>query len=784
MTAARSRQEARRPADSRDAGAEAWPGGPAREEGPAVPGPEHASREELLRLAAELPGATARQDRYRRSEGVAAVLDWLETFPGDSWRDRWMLSGADARGRSWAPEGLTPRWRSWLTMGLGTLIVLGAVRPGYEWLFESRHRGLYERYRQRNQSAAFAELARLAGGGHGLGLHEAEVLNVLTRIVLVTGKDLRELSADDLAGYAAARKASGRAAIGVPAAYGLLKSTGGLPGAPATWYQARARGQLTTVELVDRHGLACKPVRDVLVHYLTERSAALDYASLSTQAQMLAGLFWADLERHHPGIDSLRLPPETVHEWKQRIRVRPDGKSRLNFHAILFAVRSFYLDLTQWSLEDPARWAQWAAPCPVSEADISGYAKETRQRRARMADRTRSLVPVLPQLVTAAEQRLAAATRLLQAARDTPPGSEFTVDGCLYLRTGNPPYWAGSPARVFARKADSPRNRIDVQSAEDAAFWTWAAIEVLRRSGVRIEEMLELTHLSLRQYQAPTGEMIPLLQVSPSKTDTERVIPADPELVAVLASIIRRVKNDSGRVPVLSRYDPAERTSGPPLPHLFQATLRRHHHVLTPGWVRNMLKGLAEEAGIADIDGTPLTFTPHDFRRVFSTETVNSGLPIHIAARLLGHLDLNTTQGYVAIYPEEVIRHYRQFIADRRSRRPGEEYREPTDSEWAEFRDHFSLRKVALGTCHRPYGTPCQHEHACVRCPMLRLDPAQVPRLLQIETNTRERLDEARSMKWLGEVAALEESLRYIAEKKNQADRLAAQISRDPSDLA
>jgi hypothetical protein len=126
-----------------------------------------------------------------------------------------------------------------------------------------------------------------------------------------------------------------------------------------------------------------------------------------------------------------------------------------------------------------------------------------------------------------------------------------------------------------------------------------------------------------------------------------------------------------------------------------------------------------------------------------------------------------------------VIRHYRQFIAQRRSRRPAEEYREPSDAEWAEFRDHFSLCKVALGACHRPYGTPCVHEHACVRCPMLRLDLAQVPRLLQIEANTRERLKEARQQRWLGEVAALEESLRHIAGKKWQADRLRRNASRD-----
>ncbi|MFI0453914.1 hypothetical protein [Actinomadura sp. 6N118] len=91
--------------------------------------------------------------------------------------------------------------------------------------------------------------------------------------------------------------------------------------------------------------------------------------------------------------------------------------------------------------------------------------------------------------------------------------------------------------------------------------------------------------------------------------------------------------------------------------------------------------------------------------------------------------------------------------------------------------DDLRFRKVALGSRHRPYGTPCQHEHACIRCPMLRLDPAQVPRLLQIEDNTRERLQEARQMQWLGEVAALEESLRHIAEKKQKAERLRLRAS-------
>jgi hypothetical protein len=58
---------------------------------------------------------------------------------------------------------------------------------------------------------------------------------------------------------------------------------------------------------------------------------------------------------------------------------------------------------------------------------------------------------------------------------------------------------------------------------------------------------------------------------------------------------------------------------------------------------------------------------------------------------------------------------------------------------------------------------------------MLRISLTQVPRLLEIERNTHERLGEARRMQWLGEVAALEESLRHIAGKKQQADRLRQQ---------
>jgi hypothetical protein len=311
--AARHGRVARLPAGQGDPGLPAGPAaaGPPDPDGVMPGGREHAPREELARLGEELVTEPGWRARWRRREAMTIVLDWLETFPGDSWQDRWLVSGSDGHGRSWGPAGLTQWSRNRITTGLGVLIVLRAVRPGYSWLLASRLLGVYPGFRQHNQAAAFAELAGLAAR-RGTTYQEEEALNVLTRIVIATGKDLRALSMDDLGAFAAAGKAHGRRRSALPLAYELLRGIGGLRGQPPTWRQARARGQLTVAELVDRYPLPCQPIRDILVCYLTERSAVLDYASLSNQAQMLASVFWADLERHHPGICSLRLDDQVA----------------------------------------------------------------------------------------------------------------------------------------------------------------------------------------------------------------------------------------------------------------------------------------------------------------------------------------------------------------------------------------------------------------------------------------------------------------------------------------
>lgn len=142
---------------------------------------------------------------------------------------------------------------------------------------------------------------------------------------------------------------------------------------------------------------------------------------------------------------------------------------------------------------------------------------------------------------------------------------------------------------------------------------------------------------------------MPLLQTSPSKTDREHVIPTDPDLVAVLARIIHRIKGTDEPVPPLTRHDDYERVLGPPMPHLFQCPSQHRLQAISASRIRELLTEHTLRPGIVDVDRTPPRLTPHDFHRLFSTETVNGGPPIHTAAKLLGRLDLNTTQPYAAV---------------------------------------------------------------------------------------------------------------------------------------
>jgi integrase len=433
----------------------------------------------------------------------------------------------------------------------------------------------------------------------------------------------------------------------------------------------------------------------------------------------------------------------------------------------MMTVRSFYLDLAQWALDEPPRWGPWAVASPIRFDDIQRQKMKSR-RKARMDQRTRERLPALPVLVGTMDQARKDAAARLEAAVRTQPGDLFSAGGQTLrraaLRRHSPRIWAEAP---------ETGKRRDLTREDDNAFWAWAAIEVLRMTGVRIEELIELSHHSLVQYRLPSsGELVPLLQIAPSKTDEERLLVVEPELADVLSTIICRIRTDDGAVPLVLAYDHHEKVWNPPMPLLFQRKVGLEHRPIPIDGIRDLIKNALARTGLTDPTGKPLEFSPHAFRRLFTTEAIMNGMPPHIAQLLLGHRDINTTMGYKAVYPEEAINSHRAFIARRRAIRPSEEYRSPTDEEWEEFFGHFERRRVALGDCGRAYGTSCIHEHSCVRCPLLRVDPAQKHRLLDIRDNLVIRISEAEREGWIGEAEGLKVSLAAAKAKLAQVDGL------------
>jgi hypothetical protein len=334
-----------------------------------------------------------------RRLGLVSLVNWLEAQPGGSWQDRWLASGAED-----APDWrvLAGAWKTSATgitqagtdrsahAGAGLLTLIGAdvIRPNTRWLLTcpAAPRNLAAEMTRIRDPAAFAGLAALCQSGSVGAFARLAALSKIAVIMAAKGGLPAGVTVGDcvelLEVVAAVRTGSDRHASS-PLFYQLLRSWGVFgPDAPAALRVLAVRGKPTCEQLIDRYHIACQPVRDVLVDYLRERQAAVDFSSLQRLAYLLGKLFWADLEAHHPGVSSLKLPRDAAAAWKQRVMTRTkttltaDGRAaqtvtaRLDGRSVLTAVRAFYLDIAEWADDDP-RWVPHAVRCPVSASDAA-----------------------------------------------------------------------------------------------------------------------------------------------------------------------------------------------------------------------------------------------------------------------------------------------------------------------------------------------------------------------------------------------------------------------------
>lgn len=679
-------------------------------------------------------------------------LDALLEFPGDTWQARWDASRAEdvAIAGAWHTvfPGLSETAKASGTgpgVVVSILIRYDALRPG-AWFLNRNGR------------------IRLAGFipwsiGELDDECPADGRRVMTIIRASTGKHLEEVTLDDLLAFSRiARKPLRRGAAN---AWEAMKRMGLAPMDAPSFWQLSHEARPDAAGMVKFYEVEPPEVAEMFTRYLRGREAQLDYSSLRNTAYELLRNFWRPIRELNPDQSDLNIPPEIAQWWKQNYVHR-----QADSHRTLFHVRALYLEISYWASHDPY-WAQWSTQSFVAKSDTVNAMKLKRRVQAKMHQRIRTLTPDIPRLLASVDEDRDRQLALLDAALATTPDAQFLFEGVTYTRIGRK--GLGFPLEsIPIRNEQTGEIRAQARS-EDKAFWAWATTHLLHQTGIRLEELLELTATALSTYQLPSGERLLLLQIVPSKTDEERVILVSPELAHVLATVRQRVRGSADRVPLAVRYDDQDRTFSEPLPFLLQAQDRDRRRVFSHTTVRGFVNYAVEVAGIANKD---IKLTPHDFRRIFATDAIRAGLPVHILSRIMGHLNVNTTQGYVAVFDEDVARHFREFVDRRRALRPAEDYREPTPHELEEFQQHFAKRKVELGSCARGYGTPCIHEHACIRCPMLRPDPAQRHRLEALRANLVERRGEATRMGWRGELEGIEISLRAADEKLAQMSRI------------
>ena len=385
----------------------------------AAPEPAPAVAARLAAPPFTLPSARC---QHRRARGVGLALDWLADQSGASWQQRWQAGGADPLGAGWRAvpngwlaargAGTADRTRA-LCLAVTLLVGADVLRPSLPWLVATAGGGrgaLVPLLAATRDPDGFARLAAHCAAQPGVSAAATRhMLHRAAMILAAKGGPMAEITVGDvLELFDVEAQVNAREAHGAGVFYRMLRGVGMLgEQAPATLAQLRTDGPATPGQLIDRYRLACRPVRDLLVDYLSERAPALDYNSLRSLARFLGSVFWADLERHHPGIDSLHLPTDVATAWKRRLRTatttpRAAGAvagraaggaaaapaTRVGYRECLTPVRAFYLDLACWAGEDPARWARWVAPCPIGAEEIHRR-KAVLARKARMDARTR-----------------------------------------------------------------------------------------------------------------------------------------------------------------------------------------------------------------------------------------------------------------------------------------------------------------------------------------------------------------------------------------------------------
>ena len=261
------------------------------------------------------------------------------------------------------------------------------------------------------------------------------------------------------------------------------------------------------------------------------------------------------------------------------------------------------------------------------------------------------------------------------------------------------------------------------------------ALLLQRATGLRIGELVDLELDCVHEIPGQGA----WLKVPLGKLDTERMVPLDEDIVALVDRIV------------------AHRSPGRPLPHPRTGRptdflLTHHGQRVSVYLLRDVLTRVCEQAGV------PHT-TPHQLRHTYATALVNAGVSLQSLMALLGHVSATMSLRYGRLFDATVKAEYERALTAAKEQfgalplePPGTHRNLPLlDGDW---KDTPTIKaRLAGGFCVRAQAQgPCAYANICEHCPSFRTDTGFLPVLVAQRADAEKLAQDARARGWGSEV--------------------------------
>ena len=647
--------------------------------------------------------------RWQVRRGLETILQPLETQSGTTWQQRWYSAGPQNEAKwyahfDWKSENDASlrTIRPGICAAMKLLVRDGVIRPGLGLLLNPAFASIVLPY---VYEAHKDEIARvIAGASEATKITTAyatRMRNSCAAMIVFTGKPLSRITVDEWVAVECYRRDSAADFRKWEAA--AANTTNPPPRPPFAWPYTRMLplssaytgalaagltqprperpGQSSLPPTLDRaiapaatlenvlavNGRGLPPrVRALIYDTYTLDGTALDVVTIRGHINSI-NTFFAAVHTLIPGHDSLTIPIEHREPLmnllkKNRLgQARRPGLQRTSLGTFLGSVRSIY-KMTNSVVRrfELTEHLATLGTFPWSDATVKKQCKVDRSRRRSVLHvEVRTHIAHLPGLLLAARNLKERTDALLAAARQCEPGGTFTHDGTTYERTmskGNSAQQGTGVPLLNIRVAGTFKTAvIDIEARAYKAVQAHALTVLLRETGLRIEEVSELTIENVNQFLAGDTP-IPSISVNPSKMDRSRVIGLMPDALRAIHELITRGRQRFGSDPLVKRTDWHERNDQEVAHLIFFIPSRRTFVGPSRRTLAEMLQRVVDHYNEHFEPTVPLPkITPHQMRRLFATDLAERGADVIAIQQALGHRCLSTTSIYIHADEEMAI---------------------------------------------------------------------------------------------------------------------------------